>query len=376
MSDIAITIQKITSVEEHPNADRLEVIKVLGATCCVPKGEYKKGDQVVYFPPDMMLPPLISEELGVANYLKHAMFKDKRIACRIAACRLRGVPSFGFVTKVPECGYITIAPDDMKPGCELTEQYGAIQYVAPAINLGDSGDAGGPRCNPWALQEDPYFHRYTSIQQYWRYPDVFEPDEHVSITEKIHGTNSRVGVIMEDGEWVFAVGSHKVRWSKCHQASRYWQPLERAGVLSLLSDLCKEKHNVIIFGEIYGNSVQDMDYGVNGAEGFAVFDISIDSVYLDWMDVRVACLGHDVPLVPTIFEGPYHLVADKLDEYASGLTTIGTPKKGFKGREGIVIKPCRERYTERIGGSRDPRRAIIKYISADYLDRKGAQDNG
>jgi hypothetical protein len=64
-----------------------------------------------------------------------------------------------------------------------------------------------------------------------------------------------------------------------------------------------------------------------------------------------------------------------IDEYASGLTCAGVSNRKFKGREGIVIKPTTERLTNRIGGRLNPHRAILKYVSADYLDRKGAKDN-
>lgn len=367
MSDIAITVQKISSVEPHPNGDRLDVVQILGATCAVPRGDYKVGDRVTYFPPGILLPLHMSEHLGVQKYLKHSEWDGERIPCRVAACRLRGVPSYGF--PVP-------CPDDLEIGLDVTDVYSARQYVAPDINFGDPGDENKPRHNQLALPEDPYFHRYTSIQQFWRYPDVFGIDEEVVLSEKIHGTNSRVGVIKEDGDWVFAAGSHKVRWAKFKQAHRYWKPLERENVLNLLNDLCAEQHNVIVFGEIYGSKVQDLNYGTNGDEGYAVFDISVDGFYLHWEDTERLCLDYEIPTVPVLFRGPYSVVADRLEEYATGPTLVKTPRVGFKGREGFVIRPVEERYTGKIGGNRSPSRAILKFISADYLDRKGAQDNG
>ena len=42
----------------------------------------------------------------------------------------------------------------------------------------------------------------------------------------------------------------------------------------------------------------------------------------------------------------------------------------FKGREGCVITPLVEQFYAPTGG-----RLILKSVSADYLDRKGAQDN-
>jgi RNA ligase (TIGR02306 family) len=219
------------------------------------------------------------------------------------------------------------------------------------------------------------FTKYTDIQHYWRYPNVFEGDEDVVVTEKIHSTNSRVGVLFESGEWVYAAGSHKVRWEEAKETERYWKPLRTAGMLSMLAELCGECADVIVYGEIFGSSVQDLDYGFEGDEGYRVFDIKVNGVFLDWADVQAHCLKHDVLTVPVLYRGPWVCVGQVLDEYASGLTSVGTPKRKFKGREGIVIKPTLERQTNMIGGRFNAQRAILKHVSADYLDRKGAQDN-
>ena len=40
----------------------------------------------------------------------------------------------------------------------------------------------------------PTFHEYTEIQNYYKYPDAIPVGTLVRVTEKIHGTNSRVGV--------------------------------------------------------------------------------------------------------------------------------------------------------------------------------------
>jgi hypothetical protein len=108
-----------------------------------------------------------------------------------------------------------------------------------------------------------------------------------------------------------------------------------------------------------------------------VFDIRVNGTYLDWPDVVKFCQQHDLSTVTAIFEGPWGCIKHIIDDYASGLTSVGTPTRKFKGREGLVIKPVKERFTRMIGGERaGGRRAIVKYISADYSDRKGAQDNG
>jgi len=365
MSDIAITVQTIQSVDRHPDADRLDVIKILGTQCVTGAGDHTPGEKVLYFPADMMIPESVAEELGVKKYLKHVRWNGKKVQSRIAACRLRGVPSFGFVIPCDQ---------RMEVDTDVTTIYQGEKYEPPTVLSNLPGVISGKR-----FQLEPGdFTKYTNIQHYWRYPGVFSEfgdDEQVVITEKIHGTNSRVGVLFEGDEWVYAAGSHKVRWMQCNEAFRYWRPLDNEGMLSMLAELCGECANVIVYGEIFGSGVQDLDYGVEGDVGYRVFDIKINTVFLDWTDVQAHCLKHGVPTVPVLYQGPWSCVSGVIDEYASGLTSVGTPVRKFKGREGIVIKPVLERQTNLIGGRFNAQRAILKYVSADYLDRKGAQDN-
>ena len=146
-------------------------------------------------------------------------------------------------------------------------------------------------------------------------------------------------------------------------------------MLEMLATLCGESADVIVYGEIFGSKVQDMDYGFEGAEGYRVFDIKIGGKYMDWVDVESFCYDFAVPTVPVIFHGPWSCVDKVIDAYASGPTTVGTPVRKFKGREGIVIKLMRENPPRTGCSLGRQRRTILKYLSADYLDRKGAQDN-
>jgi RNA ligase (TIGR02306 family) len=362
MSDITITVQKIAAISAHPNADRLDIAKILGTQCVVPKSEFAPGQKVIYFPPNMLIPEDIAEELGVKKYLKHVIWNGKRVQSRIAACRLRGEASFGFVVPIP-------AGHRYEVDTDLTGGYMAEKYEPPPVHLNLPGIKGGGA----GLAEGEFF-KYTNIQNFWNHPNTFQDDDQVVITEKIHGTNSRIGVLFEDGEWVYATGSHKCRWMDVPGVERYWKPLRNQGMLEMLAKLCGEKSNVIVYGEIFGSSVQDMDYGFDGDTGYRVFDISINGQYMDWVDVQAFCYDFDVPTVPVIYWGPWDLVSEMIDEYASGRTSVGTPVRKFKGREGVVIK-LEQEQTGRIGGWFRNRRTILKYISADYLDRKGAQDN-
>ena len=141
----------------------------------------------------------------------------------------------------------------------------------------------------------------------------------------------------------------------------------------MLNTLCDGRRNIVVFGEIYGPGVQDTDYGVPAGDiGYRVFDITDDGDYLDYDIVKCMCDNNQVELAPLLYKGPFS--QRMVEELTSGPTTLVSPegiKCKFKGREGIVITPVVEAYSEVLGG-----RMILKSKSADYLDRKGAQDNG
>jgi len=345
MSDLAITVQKIEAIEPHPHADRLEIIKILGTQCVEPIGKYKVGEKVIYFPPCMLLPPDVSADLGVTKYLKHARWNGEKIQCRVAACRLRNEPSFGFIIPLQV---------DWDLGADVTSIWEARQYVPPPL----SGDQAPPHDD---------FHRYTDINNYWQNPDAIPEGTPVRITEKLHGTNSRVGVVQIDGEWQFMAGSHGFCWK---QPSRYWAPLECSNMLRMINFLCDEQYSVVVYGEIFGPGIQDMDYGLD-YPSYRVFDIKVNGQFLHWDDLKDVCDFWQVWMVPLLYKGPFS--KDLIEKYACGESAMADPahiRSKFKGREGIVVTPLTEEWSEPLLG-----RLILKSLSVDYLDRKGAQDN-
>ena len=287
MSDINISVQEIKSVHAHPNADKLEITKVLGTQVVVGKGEFSVGDKVVYFPPDMLIPTDVSERLGVQKYLKHAVLDGEKVQCRIAACRLRGIPSYGFVIKTW---------DVRRFGTDVTTTYKARKYEPPVKFI--SGDAAPPCVD---------FPKYTNIQHYWQYPDAIPEGTPVRITEKLHGTNSRVGIVKINGVWTLVAGSHNLRIKPPEEGkshSRYWRPLENDNLRGMLVDFNNDSFSVVVYGEIFGPGVQDMDYGLAGPH-YRVYDITINGEFLPWDRVKYLCYHHGVPVVPLLYVGPF-----------------------------------------------------------------------
>ena len=85
MNDNLATIQRITSIRPHNNADNLAIAKILGWEVVVKKGEFLENDLCVYICIDTVLP-----EKPEFEFLRNKHFRIKPI-------RLRGQESAGIV---------------------------------------------------------------------------------------------------------------------------------------------------------------------------------------------------------------------------------------------------------------------------------------
>ena len=102
MANVFVELTVIDDVKPHPNADKLEIAIIKGTQTISGKGELHKGQRVVFVPPGILIPQDVSQSLGIQKYLKHAEIDGIKCQCRVAACRLRGEPSFGFVIPAPD----------------------------------------------------------------------------------------------------------------------------------------------------------------------------------------------------------------------------------------------------------------------------------
>ena len=325
-STLIVPVTVIDSIVPHPGADRLEIAQVLGWQVVVPKGRYQPGASVTYFPPDAIVPKEHSDRFGVTQYLSNG---------RVKCARLRGVPSYGFL--------MPLEVEGAALGDNLAAHYGVTKYEPPIRPF--AGDA---------LPDHDWFPRYTDIENWRNFSDMLIDGEPVVMTEKVHGTNVRVGIV----RGARMAGSHRVR--RAEPTARmnenpYWLPFTLPEVTALLEHFAKDHERVVLFGETFGRGVQSFHYGKKGSLGFAAFDLLVGERYLDWVDLKASLQRFSVPSVPVLYEGPFSAV--ELKQHAGGKTTFDDQHI----REGLVVRPVRERPDVRIG------RVVLKYISDDYL---------
>lgn len=347
-SSLYVPVATIDALEPHSNADTLELATILGWQLIVKKGEYQVGDKITYFPPDTMLSPELSDRFGVTDYLSHG---------RVRCVKLRGEPSFG----------LAVTPDDLtwEVGQDVSQFYEGVSKWEPPLRGTPSSRTLPEDCLP----EHPLFPRYTSIENMRNYPDIFAIGEPVYVTEKIHGTNTRIGMV--EGELM--AGSHRMRRKAPESREEclknpYWYPSTIPGVMHLLEALAACGHQqVVLYGEVYGSSIQSFHYGEQGTLGYRAFDLLIDGKYLDPYHFLVQCARHDVQVVPFYSSTPISFSLPRIKALSEGKTTL-LPEEKAHIREGVVVKPLVERTDRRLG------RVVLKYLSDTYLFDKKKTD--
>ncbi len=330
MSSLIVQFGQIEKIKPHPNADRLEIIEIFGWQVVTQKDKYTVGDIVLHIPIDVVLPQWLSDTFGVTPYLSKG---------RVRAAKLRGEPSFGFVVSIEH-----VKPFLIPEAADAATALGITKYEPPVKP--QSGDSAPDR-------ED--FPKYSSVENLRNFNRILVEGEQVVVTEKIHGTNCRIGVV--SGE--FLAGSRTMLRKRpiedgAFKYNLYWFPFSLPEVRTMVEELAKNCKSVVVYGEVFGK-VQSLHYGVKDGLAFRVFDINCDGQFINHDQVELLCANYNVPIVPKLYEGAYSI--EKIRDLATGTTTLSDTHI----REGVVVKPIVERRHPSIG------RVIMKYVSDAYL---------
>jgi RNA ligase (TIGR02306 family) len=357
MSDFSVDIVEIDEVSPHPNADRLDLVVVGGWQVCARKDQYKAGDKVIYIEPDSMLPSEWAgyEKFGISQYCQLREV-DGETMYRVRQVRLRGENSFGSIQP------LSMLPDgEYNVGDDVSEIIGAKKFEPPLMIK--SGKMEGVEHVPTEFQH------FTTIQnaRKQKYLQMFENGEDIICTEKIHGTQVRLGLV--EGEW-FAASKKIVRAAPQNESdwkhNFYWYPYTVPGVKEMMESLSLNgKHSVMVFGETFGK-VQSMKYGLEDKIRFRVFGIMRDGKFLNHANYVGWCTMYDLDVTPVVYEGPFDIKI--IAEIAEGETLIDGAESGHI-REGVVIQPLHERTNPKFG------RVILKYVSDSYLMGKHGEED-
>ena len=354
MSTFTVPVVRIEKKDRHPDADTLSITEVEGCPVLFKTTDLNVGDLAVYIP----IESVIKEESVAGKAMPFLKFKGGKH--RVKAIKLRGIFSMGLL--MPATAFEVEFPALSSDVNNVAELLGIEKYEEP-----DDEYTGGKNPRPGIglaqrysdCDVDPGLMPKYDMESYRKYKDIFHNDDgpmEVVVTEKCHGTSSRY---IHDGTRLW-VGSHRT-WRR-NESINHWTQVAKA--LDLETRLAQYPR-IGIFGEIYGWSVQDLAYGAaQGELRFAIFDaFDADSKrFLNWDEVVELASQLGLPTVPVLYRGPMN--AAIIEPLADGKTTMG----GDHIREGIVIKPVKERWNRKIG------RTIAKLVSQDYLLRPGGSE--
>ena len=167
------TIEKVTEVIPHNNADKLEMIKVLGYTVISQKGLYKTGDLCVFIRPDSCVPVDKEWSQEVIKYMKSS--DDHR---RVRAIKLRGEWSYGLVMPLSVLG-----DGNHKVGTDVTEYLGLYKYSLPVkLNSPTNNNSGACGGLPYGIPK-------TDETNYKNFPESSIVNRYYYVTEKRDGSS-------------------------------------------------------------------------------------------------------------------------------------------------------------------------------------------
>lgn len=347
MSSFEVKARRV-KVFPHPNADRLDLVQVDDYRAVVGKDSIANNGAAIYIPEQAIVPEEILRELGLWDEEKQRGKLSGSAGNRVKAVRLRGELSQGLIYR-PSWGLVL--------GQDYGEQLG-IHKWEPPIPIEMAGQ----------LVSCPTIKTYTDVDNIKKFPDVIQPGEEVVMVEKAHGTCS-IFHLSEQGEFYVSskgIAQRNVAGIIETDSNVYWRAARQYGIEEKLRALIEDEgltKGVTLYGETMG--VQDLKYGYDGGKvGFAAFDLYEHGGHYEYFhyDHFLRFMErYDIPVLPELFRGPFSKEA--LDAATNGTEQITGSEAHI--REGVVVRPLRERYDPTLG------RVILKSVSADYLTRRG-----
>ena len=303
------TIEILGEVIPHPNADRLDLVQVLGFQCVTQKGLYKGGEKIVYIKPDAVLPI----EQWTEDYRKYS-------PKRIKAVRLRNEWSEGII--VP----FEILPNgeelaDMPEGTDVSELIKVVHYEAPQPQ--DLQAKGGLPYQIPKTDED----RWESEKRHLPIGSV------VDVFLKVDGQSCSFFYNVDDKR--FGVLGRSLELHEIF-TNKYTAHIERYDIKNKLTEFCETRGvSLCIRGESYGTGIQGLENNPHsklnaGWAMFSVYNITEhryerkgDRFYFTNV---AAQLG--LPVVPGV-ELDVILTQELIDKYSTGINKLnGQPFEG------------------------------------------------
>ena len=344
MSFFGVTIEKVGFVQEVPDSLYLDMIKPVGKDIqgIVGRGLYKVGDSFLLIPVDALVPEELLVKLNLSGKLNGK--QKNRVSTRLLRkCLSQCLP----------------APMSLLEGLSdlstesITAYLGITKYEPPEVP-----------CQGGVLYPLPFFCKHYDIESCDRFTDVADylMDMPVYITEKLEGTNWSISYdVVADKIYINQRNYTIVEEGAAE--NMYWRAARKQDMITKVKELAKilqAKNTLSIYGELLGPGIQGNIYQLKESQVFP-FDVKMDGVWQEFSMFSKVSTLLDFVTVPRLAVGI--TLRDWLDgktvkEKSTGRSVLNNTIY----REGIVIKPMDETYSEILAG-----RLFLKQRSPEYL---------
>jgi tRNA-binding EMAP/Myf-like protein len=343
---MSVMAVRITAARDHEAADRLRVYQVEAPG--MESTQIIANKDTVYDAGDVAAAALVGTVLSDGK--------------KIEKQKVRGVLSFGMLM-----GKVA---DGVAPGTDLTTKFGAT-HVEKQVDESQG------------VVEESNWPRYTSLDGFLRVRGEILACPDVVVSEKIHGSNFRVGF---HGSRPWMVGTHTSRvvdsrlaadsWPEGHLVRKSLEWCDRLDVKGLVTTW-KAKHpevtSLSVFGEICGFKCSDLHYGTKESEVRLFGEVAVNGRFLDYDDA-LNVLGQIFEgrsvgsmMVPVLYRGKPDMAL--LKELRDRPSTLAAQRGEKQISEGVVIRPTMEAVS-RVTLNR----LCAKFKSPLYEERKSLRD--
>jgi RNA ligase (TIGR02306 family) len=369
---VMCSVKKIDNIIDHPNADRLEIVKIHGWDVIVQKDVFKKDQLIIYFEIDSVLP----EEIEKRIFGEDAKITLKK--SRVRTIKIRKMYSQGLVVPI-DLFSDKIDISKVKEDYDLTDVLNIKKYEEP-IKQGNILHVEKKK----KKYENPNFKKVRKPENIKHFYNQFIGKE-VTITEKVHGSSFCAGYVKRPnktiidkikififGEYQFCYRSMNVQ---LQEIDNIWNTILKKFKLKKENGYYEKKINKNVYqemvekydlksildngyeitGEIYGDGIQkNYNYGCKQDERKLVcFGVRKDGVNISFTKAVEYVKNKNLEYVPVLYSGI--LTEDILKECTNGKSIL-CPKQ--KVREGCVL--------ELVDQENEPI-VILKSISEKYL---------
>ena len=369
------SIQKIISLTPIPNADRIELARVLGWKCVVKKGEFKVGDKCVYIEIDS-IPP---SDNPVFDFLKHSNGKMDRVK----TIKLRGQISQGLALPVN----LFKGLEKYDVGDDVTKVLGITKWEPDERNKVSLGQSPlymrrfHNRRLKW-LYNKPWckmFDKWLYVKSRAKFPSFLNKTDETRVQvlgdmlEKYKGTECYVTEKIDGQSITIWFDGH----SKMHVASRNYEILDKEDYMWAAVG-CENVETKVrecfyhlrpryffLQGELIGPGIQANRY--NKMTYFIYF---FNSGFYDSGKVQYNSIDTLLEFADQVHLRTVPMLDDnyKLESDIDSIVEMSRGKSVLLDvpREGIVIRPKKDIYDNQIEGMVG-NRISFKAINPDFL---------